>query len=92
MQLYVLIRPLYQLIHDLISKELTGCSERIVSIKHRRQIWGAMIVKIVNMQRLEIGQLLWLRGWFFSNPVQWNVISSRLNKIYIIGSTIGRHS
>ena len=54
-QLYVLIRPLYVLIHDLINKELTGCSERIVSIKHRRQIWGAMIVKIVNMQRLEIG-------------------------------------
>ena len=69
MQLYVLIRPLYQLIHDLTSEKLTGCNEWIVSIKCRRQIWGDMIVKIVNMQRLEIGQLLWLRGWFFNNPL-----------------------
>jgi len=50
-----------------------------------------MVVEIVNMQRLEIGQLPWLGGWFFSNPVWWNFVLSRLNKIYIIGSTIRRH-
>jgi len=50
-----------------------------------------MVVEIVNIQRLEIGQLPWLRGWFFSYPVWLNIILSRLNKVYIIGSTIGRH-
>ena len=66
-QLCVLICLLYYLIHNLTSKELTEYSEWIVLIKHRRQIWGAIVVEIVNMQRLKIRQLPWL-GWFYSNP------------------------
>jgi hypothetical protein len=41
---------------------------------------------------VEIGQFLWLGGWFFGNLVWWNVILSRLNKIHIIGNTIRKYS
>jgi Trm5-related predicted tRNA methylase len=46
---------------------------------------------ILNLQGLESGQRLGLRGTFFGLPSRWNRILSQWNKVYIIRSTIGRH-
>ena len=51
-----------------------------------------MVVKIVYIKRYKIRKRPGLRGRFFSNPIRWNVILSRLNKVYIIRNTIRRHS
>ena len=50
-----------------------------------------MVIKIVNIERFEIGQRPGLRGGDFRRLMRGNVILSRLNKIYINSSMIRRH-
>ena len=48
------------------------------------RVLGAMAIKICDMQGLEVGQRPRLRGGFFCFPSRWD-------KVYAVGSTIGRH-
>ena len=60
-------------------------------INVRGELWRAMVVKIVDMERFEFGQRPGLRRRIFSFPIRPNVILSRLNKVYINSSPIRRY-
>ena len=45
----------------------------------------------VYIKRYEIGQRPGLGGRFFGDPIAPNMILSRLNRVYFIRRTIGRH-
>ena len=55
------------------------------------QVWWAMVVRIVNMERFKFGHRPGFRAGFFRDSIWRNIILSPLNKICINSSTTRRH-
>ena len=61
-------------------------------INVRREVWRAVVVLIINMERSEFRQRPGFGGSCFRHLIWGDVISSPLNKVYINSSTIRRYS
>ena len=83
-KLCIFICPLCKLIYNLIGKEELKYSEGVVYIKIRRKIRGAIVVEILNMQRLKGWQWPRLRGGVLlpSKSVELNIKSVEQSLYY----------
>ena len=57
----------------------------------RWEVWLTIIFEIGYHERRGIWRRPGLWRWFFCNTIWLNIITSRLNKVYLIGNSIGKH-